>query len=68
MPQASDLGPKLFYIYIHGIAEELISSIRLYPDSCVPYYEILSKYDAKELQDNLILIRGFPGALARERF
>ena len=53
VPQGSVLGPVLFFIFINDLSENIRSSVRLFADDCVLYWNIKSPNDCQILQDDL---------------
>ena len=53
VPQGSVLGPVLFLIFINDLPDNIRSSVRLFADDCVLYWNIKSPIDCKILQDDL---------------
>ena len=53
VPQASVLGPVLFLIFIDDLPDNIRSSVCLFADDCVLYWNINSLTDCQILQDDL---------------
>ena len=53
VPQGILLGPLLFSLYINDISTDIDSEIRLFPDDCVCYLEIIAAEDSLKLQKDI---------------
>jgi len=53
VPQGSILDPVLFLLYINDISSSVKSSLRLFADECILYWEICEVQDCWALQDDL---------------
>ena len=53
VPQGTDLGLLLFFLYINDIITDIDSEIRLFADDCVCYREIKDTGDTLKLQKDI---------------
>ena len=53
VPQGTVLGPLLFLIYINDLPNNIHSTVRLFAEDCVLYWEINNQLDSQELQKDL---------------